>query len=275
MIISITTDFGDKDGYVGTMKGVMAGIAPGIGFIDISHTITPQNVPEAAYVLWTALPYFPSDSVHLVVVDPGVGTKRLAIAAHTAMGYVVGPDNGIFTYIWAIAPPDKIVTLVNPRYQLAGVSSTFHGRDIFSPAAAYLAAGVALDEFGPEVKNPVLLPTPQVTWINRVITGSILYVDHFGNCITSIGRLTWSGETLTLRPAWGDEKPASFPAQNSIVTVADHELGPIRHTYNEVGYGEGLALVGSEGMLEIATNRGNGAADLGLLTGDPVTVYVK
>ena len=160
MIISITTDFGTRDGYVGTMKGVMAGIAPGVGFADITHTISPQNVREAAYVIWTALPYFPADAVHLVVVDPGVGTERLAIAAHSAMGYFVGPDNGVFSYLWAVAPPDKVVALTNPNYQLTGVSSTFHGRDIFSPAAAYLASGVKLDAFGPVVENPAPFAHP-------------------------------------------------------------------------------------------------------------------
>ncbi len=275
MIISITTDFGIRDGYVGTMKGVMAGIAPGIGFIDITQTISPQSVMEAAYVLWTALPYFPSDSVHLVVVDPGVGTQRLAIAAHTAMGYFVGPDNGVFSYIWATAPPDKIVALTNPKYQLTGVSSTFHGRDIFSPAAAYLASGVELEEFGPEVKNPVQLPIPQVTVMDNVISGSILYVDHFGNCITSIGRLTWSGDKLILRNVWRDENELSLKAQDCLVSAAGIELGPIRHTFAEVGYKEGLAYAGSEGMLEIATNHGNGAAELGLSTGDPVTITLQ
>lgn len=274
MIISITTDFGTRDGYVGTMKGVMAGIAPGVGFADITHTISPQNVMEAAYVIWTALPYFPSDAVHLVVVDPGVGTQRLAIAAHSAMGYFVGPDNGVFSYLWAVAPPDKVVALTNPNYQLTGVSSTFHGRDIFSPAAAYLASGVKLTELGPEVKDPYLLPTPQMTIKDNVIAGSILYVDHFGNCITSIGRLIWSGDRLIVRPVWGNEVGMSLKARDSLVTVAGSALGPIRHTYGEVNYGEGLALVGSEGMLEIATNHGNGAVELGLSMGDPVTIKI-
>lgn len=272
MLISITTDFGEKDGYVGTMKGVMSAIAPGIPFLDITQTISPQNVAEAAYVLWTALPYFPSDSVHLVVVDPGVGTHRLAIAAHTSMGYLVGPDNGVFSYIWAVAPPDKVVELANPKYQLTGISSTFHGRDIFSPAAAHLAAGVAIEDFGPEVTDPVLLPTPEVIIEKNSISGSILYVDHFGNCITSIGRLVWSDGVLRLTPVWGDVKQVSIKATKSRVTVAGMELGPVRHTYGEVGLGEGLALVGSEGMLEIATNHGNGAFELGLSMGDPVII---
>jgi S-adenosylmethionine hydrolase len=272
MIISITTDFGDKDGYVGTMKGVMAGIAPGIPFVDITQTISPQNVAEAAYVLWTAVPYFPSDAVHLVVVDPGVGTQRLAIAARSKMGYMVGPDNGVFSYIWAIAPSDTIVSLENPRYRLSGVSSTFHGRDIFSPAAAYLAAGVPLEEFGPEVTDPVLLPTPEVTFADKTISGTILYVDHFGNCITSIGRLVWSGESLALTPVWSDTESLALTVSETQVTAADKVLGPIRHTYGEVGIGDGLALVGSEGMLEIATNHGNGAVDLGLSIGDTITI---
>ncbi|MDF1513502.1 MAG: SAM-dependent chlorinase/fluorinase [Anaerolineae bacterium] len=272
MIISITTDFGNKDGYVGTMKGVMAGIAPGVPTIDITHIISPQNVQETAYVLWTALPYFPADAVHLVVVDPGVGTPRRAIAAHSAMGYFVGPDNGVFTYVWTVAPPDKIVSLTNPEFQLVDMSSTFHGRDIFSPAAAYLAAGIDLDSFGPEVENPVMLPHPFMAVNSGVISGTILYIDHFGNCITSIGRLAWRADVLNLHPVWDNGQELAFTAGHTSVTAAGLNLGPIRHTYGEVGLGEGLALVGSEGLLEIATNHGSGARDLGLSTGDPVTV---
>jgi S-adenosylmethionine hydrolase len=273
MLISITTDFGDRDGYVGTMKGVMSAIAPGIPFVDITQTISPQNVAEAAYVLWTALPYFPSESVHLVVVDPGVGTQRLAIAARTSLGYLVGPDNGVFSYIWAVAPPDCIVELANPKYQLAGVSSTFHGRDIFSPAAAHLAAGVALEALGPEVTEPLLLPTPKVKINENTVSGTILYVDHFGNCITSIGKLVWSADVLDLKPVWGNSPSISLIAGSCQVKASGLDLGPIRHTYGEVGLGEGLALVGSEGMLEIATNHGSGAFELGLSVGDQVIIY--
>jgi len=184
-IVSLTTDFGNQDGYVGTMKGVMVAIAPDINMVDITHEIKPQSVRETAYVLWTALPYFPEDAVHLVVVDPGVGTSRHAIASKTAWGILVGPDNGVFSYVWKQAPPELTVALENPAYQRPVVSGTFHGRDIFSPAAAHIAAGVPLREFGPEVSLPVRLPAPGMTVEGDRILCEVLYVDRFGNVITT------------------------------------------------------------------------------------------
>ena len=148
MLITLTTDFGMQDAYVSIMKGVMARIAPNAPLVDITHTIPPQDVRAAAYLLWTALPYFPEESVHLVVVDPGVGTERRAIAARTAWGALVGPDNGVFSYVWASTPASQIVALENPAYQRPQVSHTFHGRDVFAPAAAHLARGAPLAESG-------------------------------------------------------------------------------------------------------------------------------
>lgn len=274
MIISLTTDFGTRDGYVGTMKGVMAAIAPGAAFVDITHTIRPQNVREAAYVLWTSLPYFPHDAVHLVVVDPGVGTARRAIASRTSWGMLVGPDNGVFSYIWAAAPPDLTVALENPAYHRVAVSKTFHGRDIFSPAAAHLAAGVPIKELGPEVKDLVRFPTPSMKVTTTSISGEVLYVDHFGNVITSIGRLVWDEAMLHLDPVFVEEESRIVNADRSQVVAAGHNLGRIRRTYGEVAKGEPLALVGSEGMLEIAVNHGHGADTVGLKVGDPVEVKI-
>ncbi len=272
MLISITTDFGLDDGYVGTMKGVMAGIAPGATFVDITHTIEPQNVQAAAYVLWTALPYFPAESIHLVVVDPGVGTVRRAIASRTSWGVLVGPDNGVFSYVWGAAPPEFTVTLENPKYQRAAVSRTFHGRDIFAPAAAHIATGVPLTEFGSAVEDAVRLPVPRAEISDREIRGEVVYIDRFGNVITSIGRMVWEGPLLHLDPVFAAEEPRIVRADRLVVTVAGREVGPIRRTYGEVAPGDALALIGSEGMLEVSTNRGHGARDLGLKVGDPVEV---
>ena len=272
MIISITTDFGTHDGYVGTMKGVIAGIAPGVPCIDITQEIPPLDVRSAAYVLWTALPYFPPESVHLVVVDPGVGTARRPIAARTAWGTLVGPDNGVFSYVWEAAPPELIVELANPAYRSPAVSNTFHGRDVFSPAAAHLARGVPLAELGPEVHDPVRLPAPALTVTDSFIIGEVIYIDHFGNTITSIGRLVWDGGLLSLDPAFGAAPSGIINAARVRVLVAGRDLGPIRRTYGEVGLGEALALVGSEGMLELAVNRGHGAAVMGLKVSDRLSV---
>jgi len=273
--VSLTTDFGNQDGYVGTMKGVMAGIAPDIAMVDITHDIPPQSVSATAYVLWTALPYFPEDAVHLVVVDPGVGTSRHAIASKTAWGVLVGPDNGVFSYVWDQAPPELTVALENPAYQRPVVSGTFHGRDIFAPAAAHIAAGVPLREFGPEVSLPVRLPTPGMAVGDGVIRGQVLYIDRFGNVITSIGRLVWEGALLHLDPVFTDGEPLTLNARRVCVVVGGHELGPILKTYGQTSVGDRLALVGSEGMLEVAVNHGDAGTTLSLKPGDPVEILLS
>ena len=274
MLISLTTDFGEQDGYVGVMKGVMAGIAPGATFVDLSHAIPPQDIRSAAYVLWTALPYFPPESVHLVVVDPGVGTSRRPIAARTAWGTLVGPDNGVFSYVWAAAPPSAVVELANPCYRRSDVCATFHGRDIFSPAAAYLARGASLEDFGPPVTDPVTLPLPTLEVEGNGVRGEVLYVDHFGNVITSIGRLVWEGDLLRLDPAFGAAPALTLHAARCEVFAAGRSLGAVRRTYGEVAPGELLALVGSEGLLELALSHGHGGEALGLSIGAPVVLRV-
>jgi S-adenosyl-L-methionine hydrolase (adenosine-forming) len=279
VIISLTTDFGVGDGYVGAMKGVIAGIAPGVPLIDITHMVEPQNLTAAAYVLWTSLPYFPEQSVHLVVVDPGVGTSRRAIASRTPWGIVVGPDNGVFTYLWAAAQPDLTVALENPRYCRSTISSTFHGRDVFAPVAAYLAAGVPLEELGTSVAHPVRLRLPQMLVSSQTVKGEVIYIDRFGNAITSIGRLIWEGPVLHLDPAFGGADVSMINPARVMVRLPDHashsHIGRILHTYAESKPGEAMALVGSEGMLEIAVNQGDAARMLGVRTGDLVEVEVQ
>lgn len=276
LIISLTTDFGLQGGYVGSMKGVIAGIAPHATQIDITHAIEPQDLRAAAYVLWTALPYFPEDSVHLVVVDPGVGMPRRAIASRTPWGVVVGPDNGVFSYVWAAATSDLIVALENPRYCRVTMSSTFHGRDLFAPAAAHIAMGVPLEAFGPRVTNPVKLHLPDLVASDAGIRGEIIYIDRFGNAITSIGRLVWEGLGLHLDPAFGTAEARMINTARVSVRLPGHashsDIGRIQHTYGEVAPGEVLALVGSEGMLEIAANQGSAACILELRVGDVVEI---
>lgn len=274
VVISLTTDFGTQDGYVGVMKGAMAGIAPGVPFIDISHKIPPQDVRSAAYVLWTMLPYFPEKSVHLVVVDPGVGTSRRPIAASTPWGLLVGPDNGVFSYVWHAAPPELIVELAASEYQLGATSATFHGRDIFAPAAAYLAGGLPMHKLGGEVKDPVRLPLPLLDITDGALHGEVIYIDHFGNVITSIGRLVWEGDYLHLDAAFGAAQPLMLRSFAVNVRVGDRDLGPIRRTYGEVKPGDPLALIGSEGMLELAISHGHGGDALDINVGDAVSVFV-
>ncbi len=287
-IITITTDFGISDGYVGVMKGVILDILPDAQLVDISHDIEPQNVRQAAYVLYTVYGYFPAHTVHLVVVDPGVGSARRPIAMRTPRGMFVGPDNGVFSYIMARSdePVDALVALENPRYRLPWVSNTFHGRDVFSPAAAHLAAGVPIADLGREVHDPVRLSLPRLEVKEERVLGEVLHSDRFGNVITSIGVFSWpmnQERVLALAPAFSSEvNPPGDPsalqqlsAQRMLVRVKDETLLGVHRTYAEVERGSVLALVGSEGYLEIAVREGNAAQTLGLRPGDPVEMCFR
>ncbi|MBC7228701.1 MAG: SAM-dependent chlorinase/fluorinase [Thermoflexales bacterium] len=274
-VITLLTDFGTEDEYVGVMKGVILSIAPGVPLVDLSHRIPPQDVRRAAFLLANAVPYFPPDTVHLAVVDPGVGTERRPLAVRTPTGTFVGPDNGLFSWVLAEVPEWTAVEIRELAYRLPRVSSTFHGRDIFAPAAAHLAAGVPLEGLGPRVEDPVVLPPPRLEIRAGVLEGEVLYADRFGNLVTSIGRFRWEGGDLRLAPAF---RPASgertVGAAAARVVLAGAELRGIRRTYGDVPVGELLALVGSSGFLEIAVRQGSAAAVLGAAPGTPVTVWV-
>ncbi len=305
-LVTLTTDFGTADGYVGTMKGVILGIAPDAQLVDISHEIAPQNVRQAAYVLYTAYPFFPSHTVHLVVVDPGVGGARRLIALRTSSGYFVGPDNGVFSYVMAREPVEALVELADPRYRLPWVSHTFHGRDVFAPAAAHLAAGVPITALGTSVRDPVIFPPPCLEVAPDGVTGAVLHADHFGNVITSIGRLVWRGDGLSLEPAFQEARGrrqeagsrrqeagskrqeagsrgqetggggrVRFEAGEATVVIGGRKIIGVHRTYAEVECGEVLALVGSEGHLEIAVRGGNAAQRLGLRPGDTVVLRLR
>jgi S-adenosylmethionine hydrolase len=188
--ISFLTDFGTKDGNVGVMKGVIWGIAPAVQISDLSHDITPQNILEAAFVLGRAAPYFPKDTIHLVVVDPGVGTGRRPMAAEIGPYRFVGPDNGVVT--WVVSHADDMgwsqafVHLDKPQYWLPEVSHVFHGRDIFAPVAAHLAKGAPIKAVGTPIEDPVLLALPEPVKRQDEILGEVIYIDHFGSLVTNI-----------------------------------------------------------------------------------------
>ncbi|MGD2104166.1 MAG: SAM-dependent chlorinase/fluorinase [Anaerolineae bacterium] len=271
-IVTLTTDFGVADGYVGTIKGVLLDIAPEARLVDITHQIAPQAVRQTAFILYTTYRFFPSQAVHLVVVDPGVGSARRSIAVKLSHGTFVGPDNGVFNYVMAEESVETVVELADPCYRLPSVSETFHGRDIFAPAAAHLAAGVSIDQLGPAVPDPVTLPLPRLEIGPRRISGEVLHVDHFGNVITSIGRLRWTEDELVLEPAFQQhsEEQARFRADSVRLTVGEKKIERLGRTYADVGHGNVLALVGSEGHLEIAVREGSGADELGLQPRDLV-----
>jgi len=252
---------------------VILTIAPTAHLVDISHEIAPQNLRQAAYVLYTSYPFFPPGTVHLVVVDPGVGSARRPIALRTPAGDFVAPDNGVLSYVMAREPVEALVELSDPRYRLSQISHTFHGRDIFAPAAAHLAAGVPILSLGSPVSDPVTFSPPSVEITPAGITGEVLHADHFGNVITSIGLLAWSESDLILTPAFREGQggePVRFRAAGAAVTVAGQEIAGVHRTYAKVAPGETLALVGSEGHLEIAVREGSAAQRLGLHPGDTV-----
>jgi S-adenosylmethionine hydrolase len=270
-LITLTTDFGAADGYVGTMKGVILGIVPDARLVDLSHDVAPQDIRGAAYVLYTSYSFFPPHTVHLVVVDPGVGGVRRPIALRTQAGFFVGPDNGVFSYVMACEPVEAAVALINEHYHQPYVSHTFHGRDIFASVAAHLAAGVPIGEFGPSVVNLAVFPPPRLEVTQDSIVGEVLHIDRFGNVITSIGRLLWSKDELSLEPVF-EKARLRFNATGATVVVAGQEIARVRHTYTEVRLGEVLALVGSSGHLEIAVREGSAAEKLGVPLGAQVAL---
>lgn len=277
-VITLTSDFGLSDGYVASMKGVLLGLCPGAELVDISHEVPPHEILPTALILEATVPYFPPETVHLVVVDPGVGSSRRPVALRTPSGTFVGPDNGVFSYVMAREPVEALVELADPRYRLPQVSHTFHGRDIFAPAAAYLASGVPIGALGPRVSNPVAFPSPRLEISPAGVIGEVLHADHFGNVITSIGLLTWSDDDLLLEPAFGEaggDRRVQFRAGGAAVVVAGQEIAGVRRTYADVATGEALALVGSEGHLEVAVREGSAAHSLGLRPGDAVVLQLR
>lgn len=275
--IALLTDFGTTDTYVGVMKAVMARICPGAAFIDLTHEIDRQNVQQGAFTLFRTYRYFPSGTVFLVVVDPGVGSVRRAVAAQAGDYTFVAPDNGVLSYVLADYDNPRVVELTNPAYQLSPVSSTFHGRDIFAPAAAYLASGVSIDQFGSPVLDVVRreFPPLHITGTGQQISGQVLFTDHFGNVITSIGELTWTGGGhIRLTPRSNHAPSVTFSAQDAAITVNGHTLSTIRRTYSEVEAGDTLVIADSSGYLEIAVNQGSAAQQLNIKPGDPVILQI-
>ncbi|MBW4635992.1 MAG: SAM-dependent chlorinase/fluorinase [Iphinoe sp. HA4291-MV1] len=261
-MITMLSDFGDRDIYVGVMKGVISQINPELRVIDLTHQIPPQNIAAARFCLMNVYPYFPDGTVHLAVVDPGVGGKRRAIAVEFANGFVVGPDNGIFSGLLSQSPAIAVVELTNSDYwRTPQPSRTFHGRDIFAPVAAHLASGVALTELGNPIHSEALvqLDISACLLTETGIVGSIQYIDHFGNLVTNIPGNYVQGKTWYIKAAG--------------LTMIGCE------TYSDVSVGDAMvqstrpraiALVESHGWVEIAITSGNAQSQLQIQLGDMV-----
>ncbi len=268
-IITLTTDLGLADAYVAAMKGVILGINPKVKLIDICHTVKPQNIPQAAFVLGTAYQFFPEKTIHVVVVDPGVGTKRRAIILRTLSADYVAPDNGVLSYVLqqpSIKPvEDKVnlqqvelepgmeaVAITKPRFWRSPVSPTFHGRDIFAPVAARLSLGFPPIDFGEAITSVTMLPLPHPYQApDGSLVGHILHIDSFGNLITNIK---------------GDDLPQT--RRTITIEVGNQLISGLSRTYAESS--ELLALIGSSGYLEVSLKEGSACAFLNAEVGNEV-----
>ncbi|MBI2855155.1 MAG: SAM-dependent chlorinase/fluorinase [Chloroflexi bacterium] len=273
-IITLTTDFGIRDAYVGSMKGAILSVNRDVSLVDISHDIEPQNIGEAAFVVGSAWQYFPPGTIHIVVVDPGVGTSRQAVLVKAQGSYFVAPDNGVLTYVVKkameeahfvirgittatatsldIGEPVEAVTLTNKKFWRQHISSTFHGRDIFGPVSAYLSLGTPMSDFGEAIKSLCILPiSGSQSLPDGTVTGTIIHIDRFGNVVTNI----MAGE---------------LPKGDIAVQIGKHTVSGLSPTYSQ---GDGLlAALGSEGNLEIAYRSGSARDFINAKIGDEVKV---
>jgi len=236
-VISLLTDFGDKDNFVGVMKGVILKINPRLKIIDLCHNVKPQDILQAAFLLKNSFKYFPKGTVHLVVVDPGVGTKRRKILVKTKDYYFVAPDNGVLDLSLQGENIEKIIEITNDKYFLKPVSNTFHGRDVFAPVAAYLSLGKRIDDFGKRIKGIKHLNLPVPKRVKNILLGEVIYIDHFGNLITNI---TKDGFKDFLKDS------------NFKIYIAGRLITKISHSYQEAKKNKPLAIWNSFGNLEIS-----------------------
>jgi S-adenosylmethionine hydrolase len=260
-LVTLTTDFGTEDGNVGVMKGVILGICPNAQIADLSHQIRPQDIRHACYLLGRQVFYFPPGTVHVVVVDPGVGTHRRPIAAQIGSQIFVGPDNGVFTPLYLRAEkegwPLKIVHTNRPEFWLDEISHVFHGRDIFSPVGAHLACGVPLEALGDFITNPIRIDWSSPRLEGEVWVGEILHQDHFGNLISNITRETLSGYRVLE------------------VGLGDYRIPEMIDTFGQRPAGELVSLYSSTHEVMVSEVNGSAAKATGAQVGDTIWVRVS
>ena len=254
-MITLTSDFGLKDPYVAEMKGVILTINPQATIIDVTHSVEKFNIRMGAFMLASAAPYFPKDTIHLAVIDPGVGTERRAILIQTKKGFFVGPDNGVLMLAAQNQGIEHIYEISNPKFMLPKVSSTFHGRDVFAPVAAHLDKGIKPSEFGPEITEATTPKFASVERRNSSLIGEVWHIDDFGNIITNISQKDLPQKRVVNIKLPGVLQNISFGK-----------------TYAQAKLHEPLALIGSHGFLEIALNQGNAAEKFHAKAGDKIEV---
>jgi len=252
-LITLLTDFGARDWFVGTMKGVILRIAPNTVLVDITHDIPPGDIAAGAFALAASSPFFPPQTVHLAVVDPGVGTPRPAVVVQTRSACFVGPDNGLLTLALKGQEIRGIRRLENPEYALPSLSHTFHGRDLFAPAAAHLSRGLPPARLGPAWARLASLPWPEPTSEPQGWRGQVVYVDHFGNAITNLPNHLAAAAGKRCRLRFGNNRSC-----------------PIGSAYASVPLGRPVGIPGSTGFLEIAVHQGHAARKFRLKPGSRV-----
>lgn len=251
-IVTLTTDFGDRDYYVGALKGALLSVRCDLRIVDITHSIARHDVVEAAFVLRNAATEFPLGALHLAIVDPGVGSSRHAIAVASGQYIWVGPDNGLLSFALD-QDGAEVRKIANPDLYSSCISATFHGRDVFAPCVAHLADGFPFYRVGPAIADAQRLTEMRPTICTHSVSGQIVHIDHFGNAVTNI----CADDIASLASA--------------SVKVGGHRV-PVGHTYSEVGSGQAVAVIGSNGLLEVAINGKNGADQLHLNRSDAVMV---
>jgi len=263
-VITLLTDFGLADPYAGIMKGVILSVNPSAVIVDLTHDIPPQDIAVAAYVIDSAFRYFPAGTIHVVVVDPGVGGERGIIAASAAGQLFLAPDNGALTLILKSCPVDGVFLVENSRYFRHPVSRAFHGRDIFAPVAGHLSAGLAPDQLGPRITTgqwvTLDMPIPHVS-TDREIAGEVVRVDRFGNLITNI-------DQPLIHATFGDTDPRALK-----IAVGGFVVIGLSGVYRDAPSGALVALVGSTGLIEIAVNRGSAADVCKASTGSRIKIF--
>jgi S-adenosyl-L-methionine hydrolase (adenosine-forming) len=254
-VITLLSDFGLSDHFVASMKGVLLSLNPDLRLVDISHLIFPQDIFSGAFTLGQAYYNFPVNTIHLAVVDPGVGTDRKGLVVSAGGQVFVAPDNGILTYVMEAHPDFTAYEITADHYYHKPVAKTFHGRDVFAPIAAWISRGIPLHQIGTVLPNPVRLNLPVVKRVkDALIQGTILAVDRFGNLITNL-------------------KPVDLPRPFKLL-AGQREITSLFKTYGEGSQGEAFIVTGSSGYLEIAVKDGSAAAVLNLKSGSPVGIIL-